>query len=176
MVALRRRWRRGDVQYRFVARAFARSGASTACRAVGPWLRLLSTRLSALFFARIMLKRRKTQSRVYVILGTIARGKALWPRIDRCGRKIPDLTAVFSTTACAGRLPLLGAISFTPLISRVDCLDARVAITSDTGLLTHHETTTTPLRARYHRFTITNHYVRSLFPPRSQRHRRRRGR
>ena len=115
-----------------------------------------------------MLKRRKTQSRVYVILGTIARGKALWPRIDRCGRKIPDLTAVFSTTACAGRLPLLGAISFTPLISRVDCLDARVAITSDTGLLTHHETTTTPLRARYHRFTITNQFVHSLFPPRSQ--------
>ena len=125
----------------------------------------LDASLCALF-ARIMLKRRKTQSRVYVILGTIARGKALWPRIDRCGRKIPDLTAVFSTTACAGRLPLLGAISFTPLISRVDCLDARVAIPVLTAR--YYETTTTPLRARYHRFTITNHYVRSLFPPRSQ--------
>ena len=125
MVAL---WplRRGDVQYRCSKVSRLRQRVD-GCRLLEMAAVALDASLCALF-ARIMLKRRKTQSRVYVILGTIARGKALWPRIDRCGRKIPDLTAVFSTTACAGRLPLLGAISRTPLISRVDCLDAGVAI------------------------------------------------
>ena len=84
-------------------------------------------------------------------------------------RLIRLLTADFSTTSCTGRLP---RTAWAQLLHAIDrewtALTPASRYTSDTADCTHHETTTTPLRARYHRFTITNHYVRSLFPPRSQ--------
>mmetsp|Transcript_11775 Transcript_11775/g.30818 ORF Transcript_11775/g.30818 Transcript_11775/m.30818 type:complete len:92 (-) Transcript_11775:2732-3007(-) len=80
--------RRGDVQYRFVARVLF-SGATTACRLLDKAAEASRRASLRSFCTNIRLKRRrKTQSRVYVILGIIAplrRREALWPRIDRRG-------------------------------------------------------------------------------------------